>query len=538
MIRLLTILLLLPAAGRGEEGASALPYPPSPLIERIDWDTSTVRTSGKGSDQWPMTWADDGHVYAAWGDGWGWPREPDEPKRSIGVTRMTGTPPDLDGHDLWGDGPGSGFGKPEALIAFDGSFFMFWTRGDSKNDRDDSFPATSTDGGRTWDLGESRAFPNLPHGFRVRGICQYGRGYRGNNDGFVYVYFGFSRADDLYLARVPSSNLFEPDRYEWFASITRRRLGPLVGRPRAEAARVHRSRGVVLARRDLPRLGHRSIPADQAPLRPRRRSREDGRPRLRHRRPRRSSTARPPGAPGLPSPARTRSWTIMSSSTTSSRRSFSATADGPSGWPGRAGRNTTASRSSAGGSSRLRTADASENEASRRLATLEPRAHDDHPNPLRPITESPAIWASTRSTSSRSAATRRRSVWRPWNAAASRRRPGKLILVSAITPTPAGEGKTTTSIGLAQGMRRIGSNAVLALRQPSMGPVFGRKGGATGGGASRVEPSDADQPPVHRRLPRHHRRRTTCWRRPSITACTSATPNSTPARCSGSAAWT
>ena len=67
---------------------------------------------------------------------------------------------------------------------------------------------------------------------------------------------------------------------------------------------------------------------------------------------------------------------------------------------------------------------------------------------------------------------------------------GKLILVSAITPTPAGEGKTTTSIGLAQGLRKIGKKAVLALRQPSMGPVFGRKGGATGGGACRLTPSD------------------------------------------------
>ncbi len=74
--------------------------------------------------------------------------------------------------------------------------------------------------------------------------------------------------------------------------------------------------------------------------------------------------------------------------------------------------------------------------------------------------------------------------------AASHRPPGKLVLVSAITPTPAGEGKTTTSIGLAQGLRRIGKRANLALRQPSMGPVFGRKGGATGGGACRLEPSD------------------------------------------------
>ena len=58
---------------------------------------------------------------------------------------------------------------------------------------------------------------------------------------------------------------------------------------------------------------------------------------------------------------------------------------------------------------------------------------------------------------------------------------GKLILVTAITPTPAGEGKTTTSVGLADGLRKIGKNAVVALREPSLGPVFGVKGGAAGG---------------------------------------------------------
>lgn len=66
---------------------------------------------------------------------------------------------------------------------------------------------------------------------------------------------------------------------------------------------------------------------------------------------------------------------------------------------------------------------------------------------------------------------------------------GRLILVSAITPTPAGEGKTVTSIGLAQGIAKLGKRAAIALRQPSMGPVFGRKGGATGGGRSTVQPA-------------------------------------------------
>lgn len=67
---------------------------------------------------------------------------------------------------------------------------------------------------------------------------------------------------------------------------------------------------------------------------------------------------------------------------------------------------------------------------------------------------------------------------------------GKLILVSAITPTPAGEGKTTTSIGLSQALRKLGKNTAVALREPSLGPVFGIKGGAAGGGYSQVLPME------------------------------------------------
>lgn len=66
----------------------------------------------------------------------------------------------------------------------------------------------------------------------------------------------------------------------------------------------------------------------------------------------------------------------------------------------------------------------------------------------------------------------------------------KLVLVTAMSPTPAGEGKTTTSIGLADGLRRLGQEAVLALREPSMGPVFGMKGGATGGGRASLIPEE------------------------------------------------
>jgi formate--tetrahydrofolate ligase len=67
--------------------------------------------------------------------------------------------------------------------------------------------------------------------------------------------------------------------------------------------------------------------------------------------------------------------------------------------------------------------------------------------------------------------------------------PGKIILVSAINPTRAGEGKTTVSVGLAEGLQRIGQRVALALREPSLGPIFGVKGGGTGGGRCRLEPS-------------------------------------------------
>ncbi len=78
----------------------------------------------------------------------------------------------------------------------------------------------------------------------------------------------------------------------------------------------------------------------------------------------------------------------------------------------------------------------------------------------------------------------------PFVASLSDRPQGKLVLVTAISPTPAGEGKTTTTVGLADALNRIGADAMIALREPSLGPVFGLKGGATGGGQAQVVPMD------------------------------------------------
>src|SRR5262249_36934187 len=79
-----------------------------------------------------------------------------------------------------------------------------------------------------------------------------------------------------------------------------------------------------------------------------------------------------------------------------------------------------------------------------------------------------------------------------WDAITRRRGhpDGALVLVTAMTPTPAGEGKSTTTVGLADGLRRLGKRAVVALREPSLGPVFGMKGGATGGGRAQLAPME------------------------------------------------
>ena len=76
----------------------------------------------------------------------------------------------------------------------------------------------------------------------------------------------------------------------------------------------------------------------------------------------------------------------------------------------------------------------------------------------------------------------------PYVASLAGRADGKLILMTAMSPTPAGEGKTTTSVGLADALQRLGKRSMVALREPSMGPVFGMKGGAAGGGYAQVVP--------------------------------------------------
>ena len=120
--------------------------------------------------------------------------------------------------------------------------------------------------------------------------------------------------------------------------------------------------------------------------------------------------------------------------------------------------------------------------------------------------------ASGRRTSSPMAITRPRCRWTSSSRCKSRPN-GKLILVSAITPTPAGEGKTTTTVGLTDALNHIGKRAMLCLREPSLGPCFGIKGGAAGGGYAQVVPMEDINLHFTGDLHAIGARRTTCSRR-------------------------
>lgn len=220
MVKLSTIFsLLLTLLVTRQTFSQTAPYPSSEHIMGVTFDTSTRVQFGAGSDQWPMTWSSDGSMVSAWGDGYGWNGDSKTTrKRSIGVSKINGQPPALTAIDTWGAGMGQSFGKPDALIAIGGTTYMFWVNGDSKYD-DDSYSAISHDQGKSWKLGTERVFSNLPPGFRVRGICQYGQGYSRGMDGYIYVYFAYNRHPDIYLARVDKMRIFEENAYEWFTHL-------------------------------------------------------------------------------------------------------------------------------------------------------------------------------------------------------------------------------------------------------------------------------------------------------------------------------
>ncbi|MCI0391587.1 MAG: serine hydrolase [Acidobacteria bacterium] len=195
------------------------PYPPSPVIRRVEWAAKeTIIRRAKGGDNWPMTWADDDALYTAYGDGNGF-----EPfiaeKLSMGFARITGAPPNFSGDNIRapsgetrGDGPAGK--KASGMLMVEGVLYL-WARNAANSQL-----AWSHDHGATWTWADWR----FTESFGCPTFLNFGKNYAGARDEFVYVYSpdgnsAYETTDHLVLARVPKTQLREREAYRFFAGL-------------------------------------------------------------------------------------------------------------------------------------------------------------------------------------------------------------------------------------------------------------------------------------------------------------------------------
>jgi len=206
------------------------PYPPSPKIAGVRWDFSTLKRLAPGSDLWPITWADDGNLYAAWGDGGGFGGTNADGRVSLGVGLIRGIPPDIRCENIWGGknprARATFPGKSNGLLCVDGILYMGvveqgkWLR---------LKIARSKDHGRSWDFASKGWDFAEPDGaFSDVTFLQFGRDYRGARDDYVYVYSQDKRASavgsnmktfSVAMFRTPRDRIADRNAYEYFAGL-------------------------------------------------------------------------------------------------------------------------------------------------------------------------------------------------------------------------------------------------------------------------------------------------------------------------------
>ena len=195
------------------------PYPPSPVITGIEWaPPESIIRKAQGSDNWPLTWADDGHQYTAYGDGWGF--EPKvEKKLSLGLSRIEGPPDNFRGFNIRSPsiekiGQGAAGLKASGTLMVHGVLYM-WIRNAAN-----SVLAWSDDHGQTWKEAEWRFVSS----FGAPTFLNFGKNYEGARDGFVYVYShdrdsAYEPADRMILARVAKASIRDRNAYEYYAGL-------------------------------------------------------------------------------------------------------------------------------------------------------------------------------------------------------------------------------------------------------------------------------------------------------------------------------
>lgn len=199
--------------------ASASPYPPSPVIASIEWaPADTVIRQAKGCDNWPLTWAGDGHMYGAYGDGNGF-KPFVKRKLSLGLARIEGEPSDFRGFNIRSEtgediGDGRTGKKASGMLMADGVLYML------ARNAGNSQLAWSTDRGRTWSWADWK----FTESFGYPTFLNFGKNYANARDDFIYIYShdsdsAYKRADRMVLARVHKTRIKEREAYEFLAGL-------------------------------------------------------------------------------------------------------------------------------------------------------------------------------------------------------------------------------------------------------------------------------------------------------------------------------
>jgi len=199
--------------------AGSAPYPPSPMIKGITWSPKeTIIRRASGSDNWPLTWADDDNLYTAYGDGNGF--EPFVPEKlSLGLAKIIGAPPELEGVNvrapsLEQKGEGNSGKKASGILMVDSVLYL-WARNAANAQL-----AWSSDHGTTWTWSTWK----FTKSFGCPAFLNFGRNYAGARDHFVYVFSpdadsAYESADRMVLARVPKDQIRHRQSYEFFQRL-------------------------------------------------------------------------------------------------------------------------------------------------------------------------------------------------------------------------------------------------------------------------------------------------------------------------------
>jgi hypothetical protein len=170
--------------------AAEPPYPQSSVIERIELDFKTHKRQAEGSDNWPTTWADDGHLYAAWGDGGGFGGTNNKGRVSLGVARIEGDADHYDGKNVWGgirpEAPAQFTGKSYGILSVDGVLYL-WVAQQPNPHLSECQIAQSKDHGKTWTLADWSF--RYADDLTIPTFLNFGRDYAGARDDYVYSYF-------------------------------------------------------------------------------------------------------------------------------------------------------------------------------------------------------------------------------------------------------------------------------------------------------------------------------------------------------------